>query len=155
MSDKKELTPKELIFSNTYISNGFNATDAALTAKYSEKTARQTGYELLTKPYIKAYIKKRINELLDNREELQKQWIDNVTEMAFCTLSGDSETDKYRASDKTKALELLGKYLTLFTEKKEVNHTTLDEEGKKTGINPKNITEDQAREMFLKLKNED
>jgi len=58
---------------------------------------------------------------LDNREELQKEWIDNVTEMAFYSLSGDSDTDKYRASDKTKALELLGKYLALFVEKKEIN----------------------------------
>jgi len=77
----------------------------------------------LRKLEIKEYTKKRINSLLDNREELQKQWIDNVTEMAFCELTGDSETDKYRASDKTKALELLGKYLTLFTDKQEVNHS--------------------------------
>ncbi len=152
MSDKKELTPKELIFSNTYISNGFNATDAALTAKYSEKTARQTGYELLTKPYIKAYIKKRINELLDNREELQKQWIDNVTEMAFCELSGDSETDKYRASDKTKALELLGKYLTLFTEKKEVEHSTIDKDGQKVGIDYSKLST-KALEEIAKASN--
>jgi phage terminase small subunit len=119
----KELTPKELLFSNTYISNNFNATDAALTSGYSEKTARQTGYELLTKPYIRDYIKKRIELLLDNRTELQKQWIDNVTEMAFYELTGDSETDKYRATDKAKALELLGKYLTLFTDKQEVAHS--------------------------------
>jgi hypothetical protein len=60
--------------------------------------------------------------------------IDNVTEMAFYELTGDSETDKYRANDKTKALELLGKYLTLFTEKKEVKHTTLDDDGNEIGM---------------------
>ena len=54
--------------------------------------------------------------------------------MAFYSLSGDSETDKYRASDKTKALELLGKYLTLFVEKKETKHTTLDEDGNEVGM---------------------
>ncbi len=135
MSDKKELSNQEQTFADTYIHNNFNGTDAALTAGYSEKTARVQASQLLTRLNIKTYIKKRINELLDNREELQKQWIDNVTEMAFCTLSGDSETDKYRASDKTKALELLGKYLTLFTEKKEVNHTTLDENGETVGMN--------------------
>lgn len=118
-----ELTPKELLFSNTYISNNFNATDAAVEAGYSEKTAAEQGSRLLRNVKIKEYVKKRINELLDNREELQKQWIDNVTEMAFCELIGDPETDKYKASDKTKALELLGKYLTLFTDKQEINHS--------------------------------
>ncbi len=135
MSDKKELTERERLFCEAYIQNGFNATEAAIEAGYSKKTARQQGSRLFTNVDIKSTLKKRINELLDNREELQKQWIDNVTEMAFCELSGDSETDKYRASDKTKALELLGKYLTLFTEKKEVNHTTLDENGETVGMN--------------------
>lgn len=134
MSDKK-LTTKELLFSNDYISNNFNASDAAITAGYSAKTAKEAGYRLLTYVHVKEYIKNRINELLNNREELQKQWIDNVTEMAFYELTGDSETDKYRANDKTKALELLGKYLTLFTEKKEVKHVTLDEEGNEIGMN--------------------
>ncbi len=120
---EKKLTEKELLFCNAYISNDFNATQAAITAGYSEKTANVTGSQQLTKPSIKTFIKKRINELLDNREELQKKWIENVTEMAFYELVGDSETDKYRATDKAKALELLGKYLTLFTEKKDVNVT--------------------------------
>ena len=134
MSDKK-LTDKQLLFCEAYLSNGFNGAEASRDAGYSEETAKQIATENLSKPYLRDYIKSRIEVLLDNRTELQKQWIDNVTEMAFYELSGDSETDKYRANDKTKALELLGKYLTLFTEKKEVEHTTLDEDGKKTGIN--------------------
>ena len=153
--DNKELTPKELLFSNDYISNNFNASDAAITAGYSAKTAKEAGYRLLTYVHVKEYIKKRINELLNNREELQKQWIDNVTEMAFYELTGDSETDKYRANDKTKALELLGKYLTLFTEKKEVNLTTPDETGKLVGISSKGMTPEECKDMFFKLKNED
>ena len=149
-----KLTPKEKLFCNSYISNGFNGTQSAITAGYSKKTANVMASQILTKLNIKEYIKKQINNILDNREVLQKQWLDNVTEMAFYELTGDSEVDKYRANDKTKALELLGKYLTLFTEKKEVEHTTVDDEGNKTGINIKNITEEQAKEMFHKLKNE-
>ncbi|MCP4266229.1 MAG: terminase small subunit [Candidatus Brocadiaceae bacterium] len=135
MSDKKELTEQQRAFCDEYIRNNFNAKQAAITAGYSEKTAEVKGSQLLSIVKVRDYTKNRINELLDNREELQKEWIDNVTEMAFYTLSGDSESDKYRASDKTKALELLGKYLTLFTEKKEVNHTTLDAEGNEVGMN--------------------
>lgn len=118
-----DLTPKEKLFANTYISNSFNATGAAITAGYSEKTACEQGSRLLRNVKVREYTKKLINDLLDNREELQKQWIDNVTEMAFYELTGDSEIDKYRANDKTKALELLGKYLTLFTDKQDINHT--------------------------------
>ena len=130
-----KLTPKEKLFCNSYISNGFNGTQSAITAGYSKKTANVMASQILTKLNIKEYIKKQINNILDNREVLQKQWLDNVTEMAFYELTGDSEVDKYRANDKTKALELLGKYLTLFTEKREVEHTTIDDEGNKTGIN--------------------
>jgi len=132
MSNK--LTDKQKLFCEAYITNGFNATEAAKEVGYSEDTARQQGSRLFTNVDIKSNIKNRINELLDNREELQKQWVDNVIEMAFYELSGDSDEDKYRASDKTKALELLGKYLTLFTEKKEVKHLTLDEDGNEIGM---------------------
>jgi phage terminase small subunit len=131
---EKQLTTKQQLFCSTYLSNGFNATQAAISAGYSKDSAYQIGSDTLRKVEIKENIKKSINELLDNREELQKQWIDNVTEMAFYELTGDTETDKYRANDKTKALELLGKYLTLFTEKTEVTHTTLDSDGERTGI---------------------
>ncbi len=123
MSKEKKLTIKEQLFCNTYLSNNFNAAEAAREAGYSEKTAREIGYENLTKPHIRLYIKSRIHQLLDNKEELTKQWIDNVTEMAFYQIVGDNDVDKYKAVDKTKALDLLGKYLTLFTEKKEVTHT--------------------------------
>jgi len=54
--DKIKLTPKQKIFCHEYIID-WNATRAAKVAKYSEKTARQTGYEILTKPYIQDYIK--------------------------------------------------------------------------------------------------
>lgn len=147
MSDKKELNKQQLLFSDLYLANGFNATQAAKDAEYSEDTACEQGSRLLRNVKVREYLKKRINELLDNREELQKQWIDNVTEMAFYDLTGDSETDKYRANDKTKALELLGKYLTLFTEKKEVNHTTIDEDGNKKGIDYSKLTTEALQEI--------
>ncbi len=50
------LTLKQQAFIDAYLANGFNATQAAITAKYSRKTARSIGYENLTKPHIKAVI---------------------------------------------------------------------------------------------------
>ncbi|AUR89593.1 terminase small subunit, partial [Vibrio phage 1.127.O._10N.286.52.E12] len=44
-----KLTAKQQRFIEEYCSNGFNATRAAMAAGYSEKTAKQTGCENLTK----------------------------------------------------------------------------------------------------------
>jgi len=143
----KELTEQQKAFCDEYIRNNFNAKQAAITAGYSENTAEVKGSQLLSKVKVKEYTRNRINELLDNREELQKEWIDNVTEMAFYTLSGDSDADKYRASDKTKALELLGKYLTLFTDKKEVEHSTINKAGDKVGINYSKLSTEALQEI--------
>ena len=42
------LTPKQQRFVEEYCKNGFNATQAAIKAGYSEKTARSQGQRLLT-----------------------------------------------------------------------------------------------------------
>lgn len=117
---EEKLTPKYKIVADNYLTNNFNKKQAVIDAGYSKKTAKQQATIIFTNVYLVDYLKKRITEMLDNREELQMKWIRNITEMAFYELTGDPETDKYRAGDKTKALELLGKYLTLFTEKKDI-----------------------------------
>lgn len=53
------LTPKQKAFADYYIECG-NATEAARKAGYSKSTARQTGAENLSKPYISAYIEERM-----------------------------------------------------------------------------------------------
>lgn len=50
------LTSKQQAFCEAYITNGFNATQAAITAGYSEKTACAMGCENLTKPEIADFI---------------------------------------------------------------------------------------------------
>ena len=57
-----ELTPKQKAFADYYIETG-NATEAARRAGYSAKTAKQTGAENLSKPYLAAYIKERMAEI--------------------------------------------------------------------------------------------
>ena len=49
-----KLTPKQQAFCDYYIASG-NATEAAIKAGYSEKTARVVGCENLTKPNIREY----------------------------------------------------------------------------------------------------
>jgi len=51
-----KLTHKQDAFVKAYLLNGGNATQAAITAGYSEKTAQQVGSENLLKPVIKKSI---------------------------------------------------------------------------------------------------
>lgn len=51
-----KLTDKQRRFVEEYCSNGFNATQAAISAGYSEKTAKQQGCENLAKPYVQEFI---------------------------------------------------------------------------------------------------
>ena len=55
------LTNKQRVFVEEYL-RCWNATEAALKAGYSKRTARSTGCENLTKPNIKAEIEQAISE---------------------------------------------------------------------------------------------
>ena len=63
---KRKLTPKQQRFADEYIKSG-NATQSAIDAGYSKKTAAVIGNENLTKPYIKSYIDKQMAEIASNR----------------------------------------------------------------------------------------
>lgn len=56
MSDSKRLTGKQEAFCRYYVSNGFNATQAAVSAGYSEDTANEQGARLLANVSIKDFI---------------------------------------------------------------------------------------------------
>ena len=51
-----KLTDKQRSFIEHYCSNGFNATQAAISAGYSKNTASQTGSENLGKPEIQSAV---------------------------------------------------------------------------------------------------
>ncbi len=63
----KKLTPKERLFVAEYLKD-LNATQAAIRAGYSRKTAKQTGHENLTKPYIQKALSESRNSI-ERREE--------------------------------------------------------------------------------------
>jgi phage terminase small subunit len=65
----KKLTDKQLAFIEHYLTH-WNATKAAIDAGYSEKTARTTGSENLTKPDIQAAIQQRLAELKMGADEV-------------------------------------------------------------------------------------
>ena len=53
-----KMTAKQQAFCEHYVTNGFNALQAAISAGYSERTAKVIGCENLTKPDIAEYIAK-------------------------------------------------------------------------------------------------
>lgn len=77
----KKLTDKEILFCKEYVASAkLNATQAAINAGYSEKTARQIGYENLTKPYIVDYIQ----QLMEEREKRLEVSADRVVKELAC-----------------------------------------------------------------------
>ena len=57
-----KLTQKQRLFADEYIRSG-NATQSAIKAGYSVRTAKQVGTENLSKPYLKAYIDAKMAEI--------------------------------------------------------------------------------------------
>jgi phage terminase small subunit len=61
-----KLTYKQLAFCREYVKNGYNGTQAAIKAGYSEKCAEIIAFENLRKPNIK----QRIDHHIKHKEEL-------------------------------------------------------------------------------------
>lgn len=106
MSDK--LTTKQRLFVEAYLANP-NATQAAIKAGYSEKTAYSQGQRLLKNVEIAKLIGERVESVVMSADEV-------LTELAAIAKGGYST---YKG-DKLKALELVGKHHKLFTDKTEL-----------------------------------
>lgn len=81
-----KLTAKQQRFCDEYLID-LNATQAAIRAGYSKKTARQIGQENLTKPVIAEYIKKRMDEkeaaLVADQDEVLR-YLTSVMRREYC-----------------------------------------------------------------------
>ena len=104
------LTGKQQRFVEEYLVD-MNATQAAIRAGYSEKTARNIGCENVTKPDIQAAIAK------SRQEQVKHTGIDAAWVIERLVVEADGD----RANDRIKSLELLGKTIPLFTDKVRVD----------------------------------
>jgi len=102
------MTTKQEQFCLEYLKD-FNATQAAIRAGYSPKTAVVTGHENLRKPDIKKKIDQLMSELIEDKNKII---IDNVR--FWIDVRSDLENDM---KDRLKASEYLGKYAAMFTER--------------------------------------
>ena len=125
-----KVTEKQKRFADYYLENS-NATEAAIRAGYSEKTAKEMGYENLTKPHIKGYIDERLKELSDKRIMKAEEVMQLLTSIArnevvedvvvFGESGSEIATKGMSAKDRLKALELLGKRYTMWTDKQQID----------------------------------
>ena len=115
-----KLTAKQKKFADNYIETG-NATQSAIDAGYSNKTAKSVGSENLTKPDIKAYIAEKMREIESDRimgAQEALEFLTNVVrgkelETKVVTTQFDVSTVKVPADVKTKisaAKEILKRY---------------------------------------------
>lgn len=69
----QKLTKKQELFCNAYLANGFNGTQAAIHAGYSEDSAKEIASENLTKPNIKEFLDKRMKKV-EEKLEITAEW---------------------------------------------------------------------------------
>jgi phage terminase small subunit len=128
-----KMTAKQQLFCDEYLID-LNATQAAIRAGYSKKTAYSIGVENLKKPEIKKYIADRMaekeTELIADQDEVLK-YLTSVmrgrTQSEVVVVEGVGEgcsvaRTMEKAPDekeRLKAAELLGKRYGLYTEKVE------------------------------------
>ncbi|MFZ7141577.1 terminase small subunit [Avibacterium avium] len=134
-SKGRGLTDKQKRFVEEYLID-LNATQAAIRAGYSEKTAYSIGQENLTKPEIQAAIQtaqnKRAERVQITQDDVIRMLLENIevasgkkavikTEIRKSEdgeLVGDDIAQfVYESSSVNKALELLGKHLGMFSQK--------------------------------------
>ena len=104
-----KLSNKQKMFVKEYIID-FNATRSAIAAGYSKKTARQMGYELLTKLYIQEAVQKELKPIIKQHGMSAQEVLDGIEYI----YTNNKEDDPKAAIS---ALNLAGKYHKLFTEK--------------------------------------
>ena len=120
------LTPRQQKFCDEYLISG-NATDAAIKAGYSRKTAKQTGSENLAKPDLRAYIDEQLAKIhsakIADAEEVMKyltsvmrgEHTEQVLKLVGEGVQTVTDID-VSAKERLKAAELIGKRYGLFTD---------------------------------------
>ena len=131
------MTHRQELFIQEYIKTG-NATNSAIKAGYSKKTARVIGQENLTKPALKKYIDELMQKLESERIASAEEVLQNLTAMMrgeiqeeVVVVEGEGDgfssarvmKKQVSAKERIKAAELLGKRYALFTDKTKIEGT--------------------------------
>lgn len=105
------LNPKQRAFTVEYMKDK-NATQAAIRAGYSPKTAYSQGFDLLKKPEVIRAIEEMEKAAQARAGITVEKIVDRINKIA--------DDPNCSPRDRLKADELLGKYLGMFTERVEM-----------------------------------
>lgn len=108
--ERGALTPKQERFVHEYLVD-MNATQAAIRAGYSEKTAQEQSSRLLSNVMVSQAIAKGKQTLAETTGVTAKKVIAEMAKIGF------SKSATMKTSDKLNALVNLGKHLGLFDER--------------------------------------
>ena len=112
-----KLTSKQALFCKEYLID-LNATQAAIRAGYSKNTACAIGTENLRKPNIALSIQEAMAERSESTGITASYVLEGIKKLTDTLLTGEDPKSAY------KGFELLGKHLTLFSDK--IDHTSSD-----------------------------
>lgn len=148
---KSKLNIKQQSFADYYIETSGNATQAAIKAGYSKKTAYSQGQRLLKHVEVKKYIEERMEEIQDEKILKQKEILVYLSEIAAGKIPeikdvvtrkaeyiDNPNSDKgaqvmvyndyaeaiplpTRNNDRIRALETLGRFYTMWTDKQQLD----------------------------------
>ena len=113
--DDKPLSPKRAAFVREYLVD-YNAAQAAVRAGYAEKAAKVQGSTLLTIPNV-AMAVQRGQAAKSGKVELTREMV--ISGLTREANAGDLNVPN---SARTRAQELLGKHLGLWTEKHQIEN---------------------------------
>jgi len=152
MSEK--LTKKQQRFVDEYLADPkLNATQAAIRAGFSKKTAYSIGHELLTKDPIKKAIEVAQQEL-KKRTEITQDWVlNNLKSVAERCMEAEQVVYRgqpvegayqFDSSGANRALELIGKHLGMFKDKLELT----GKDGGAINTVTRTMTEQEATQVY-------
>ncbi|MFB3154045.1 MAG: terminase small subunit [Candidatus Acidiferrales bacterium] len=113
-----KLTPRQQRFVEEYLTD-LCASQAALRAGYSEKTAKQIGSRLLTHVDVQAAIEKGKAELSERAGVSQEWVVEKLAENHSACMERTTAGLTHAPSAANKSLELLGKHVGMFQETKD------------------------------------
>lgn len=118
------LTDKQRRFVDEYLID-LNATQAAIRAGYSEKTAKEIAAENLTKPNVAQAVAERIKDREQRLEITQDKVLRDLeaikTHAMQTSVDAHGNVTMNNYASAIKAAELQGKHLGMFTEKIDAN----------------------------------
>lgn len=125
----KKLTQKQRSFVNHYLKNGFNATQAAISAGYSKNTSYSQGQRLLKNVEIK--------EELENRQQKKQKQHEIDLDYIITEYQKIMQDPEATLTDKNKTLQQLTHLLGLdatFKLKKELSNRENDNDSEQPTI---------------------